>query len=80
MVQASDFECLVFDPFSFYQDGLTAAEIDVGWCEVCDALVISQVVVVVDEGFDWRPKITWVIVVFKQVVLMGVTGISYTPC
>ena len=43
---------LRFDPFSFQQDGLTASEVDVGRRQIVDALVVAQVIVVGDEGFD----------------------------
>ena len=46
------FECLVFDPFSFQQDGLAPAEVDISRCEVGDAFVVSQMVVVADEVTD----------------------------
>ena len=53
MYQASVLDGLSFDPFSeFQQDGLAAPEVDVGRGEVGDGLVISQVVVVGDEGGD----------------------------
>ena len=51
-MQASRFECLSFDPFSLFQNGFVTAEVDVGRCDVVDALVIALVIVVVDEGFD----------------------------
>ena len=50
--QASVLDGLSFDPFSFQQDGLAAPEVDVGRGEVGDGLVVSQVVVVGDEGGD----------------------------
>ena len=49
MVQASVLDCLSFDPFSFKQDGLAAAEVDVGRGEIGDTLVVSQVIIVGDE-------------------------------
>ena len=45
---------------------MTSAEVDVGWCEIGDAFVVSQVVVVVDEGFDLPLKITGEIIVLEQ--------------
>ena len=45
-----------FDPFSFQQDGLTASEVDVGRRQIVDALVVAQVIVVGDEGFDPSPS------------------------
>src|SRR6266508_4588915 len=66
MVQASDLDCLSFDPFSFKQDGLTASEVDVGRGEVGDALVVSQVIVVGDEVADLGFEIAGQVVVLKQ--------------
>ena len=45
-MQASRFECLSFDLFSFLQNGLVPSEVDVGGCDVVDALVLALVVVV----------------------------------
>jgi hypothetical protein len=45
-------DCFSFDPFSFQQDGLTAAEVDVGRRQIVDALVVAQVIVV---GSDAMP-------------------------
>ena len=59
MLQATLFECLSFDPFSFQQDGLTASKVDVGRCEIAEALVVSQVIVVCDEGIDLDFEIAW---------------------
>ena len=50
--QASGLDGLSFDPFSFQQDGLAAPEVDVGGGKIGDGLVVSQVVVVGDEGLD----------------------------
>jgi len=50
--QAAIGDCLSFDPFSFNQNGLAAAEVDIGWRQIADALVIAQVIVVSDEGLD----------------------------
>ena len=52
MLQASLLDGLSFDPFSLQEDGLAAAEVDVGRREVVDALVIAAVVIVVDERRD----------------------------
>ena len=66
MLQAALFERLSFDPFSFQQDGLAASEVNVGRCEVAEAFVISQVIVVADEGVDLGFKIARQIVVIQQ--------------
>jgi hypothetical protein len=42
VVQASAMDGLSFDPFSFQKDGLAAPEVDVGRCQVGDALVVSS--------------------------------------
>jgi hypothetical protein len=41
--QAAIGDCLSFDPFSFDQNGLAAPEVNVGWRQIVDALVIAQV-------------------------------------
>jgi len=51
-MQAARFERLSFDPFSLFQNSFVTAEVDVGGCDVVQALVISSVVIMVDEGFD----------------------------
>jgi hypothetical protein len=38
------------DPFTFEEDGLAAAEVDVGRGEIVEALVVAAVIIVVDEG------------------------------
>jgi hypothetical protein len=53
VLQATIFDCGSFDPFSLQQDGLTASEVDVGGCEIAKALVISLMVVVLDERIDF---------------------------
>ena len=52
MLQAAVGDGLSFDPFSFCQDGTTPPSVDVGRGEIVDALVVSAVVVVGNEGFD----------------------------
>ena len=51
-MQASRFECLSFDPFALFQNGFVTAKVDVGRCDVVDALVVALMIVVVDEGLD----------------------------
>lgn len=46
MLQASGFDSVSFDPLSFQQDCLTASKVDVGWRQVGDVLVVSQMVIV----------------------------------
>ena len=49
--QAAIGDCLSFDPFSD-QNGLAPPEVDVSWRQIAYALVVAQVIVVVDEGLD----------------------------
>jgi hypothetical protein len=53
--QASRFEGFPFDPFSFFQNGLAAPEVDIGRGEVLQALVIAPAVVMIDKGIDLMP-------------------------
>ena len=70
--QASVLDGLSFDPFSFKQNGLASAEVDIGRGEIGDTLVVSQMIVVSHELADPGFEITWGIVVLKQdAVLQG---------
>src|SRR6185369_17784782 len=66
VLQAAVNNGLSLDPFSFGQDGWTASKVDVGRGEIVDALVISAVVVVVDEGRDLSFEVAGQEVVFQQ--------------
>ena len=66
VMQASGFDGLSFDPFSFQQDGVAAPEVDVSRGEVGDTLVVSQVVVVGNEVADPGLKIARQVVVLEQ--------------
>jgi hypothetical protein len=57
-------DCLSFDPLSFQQDCLTASEVDIGGCQVVQALMISLMIVMLDEAFDGGFQITGQIVMF----------------
>jgi hypothetical protein len=50
MHQAALFDGLCFDLLSLSEDGLGPAEVDVGRCEVSEALVVALVIVVLDEA------------------------------
>ena len=66
MMQASVFECLEFDPFSGFQDGLCSTEVNICGREVGDAFMIADMVVVTDEGSDLLFEITRQIIILKQ--------------
>ena len=65
-MQSPCFECLSFDPFPLFQNGFVTSEVNVGRRYVVQALMVALVVVVIDEGFDLRFKITGQEVVFEQ--------------
>ena len=51
MKQAPRFDGLLFDPFSLFQDGLAASEVDIGRGEVLQALMVAVMVVVIDDAY-----------------------------
>ena len=57
MRQASFFHCVFLDASPPLDDGLATPELDVGWCQVAEALVVSVVVIVVDKSFDLSRQI-----------------------
>ena len=71
-MQAPRFERFSLDPFPLFQDGFVASEVDVGRRDVVQALVVSSMIVVVDEGLDPGFEITGQEVAFQQdAVLQG---------
>lgn len=66
MCQAPFLECGSFDPFSLQQDGLAAPEVDVGRCEIAEALVVPVVIIGADELCNLRFKIPGQIIAFEQ--------------
>ncbi len=52
MLQAPMLGGFPFDPFSFQQNGLPPAEVDISRGQIVEALMIAVVVVVDDEGLD----------------------------
>ena len=66
MPQTTICDGLAFDPFAFEEDGLGAPEVDVSRSEVAEALVITGMVVVLDEGRDLAFEIAGQAVMLKQ--------------
>ena len=66
MLQAALLDCQFLDLFPFPNDGFVAPKIDVSRCDVVQTLMVSFVVVVIDEGPDLAFEITGQIVVFQQ--------------
>jgi hypothetical protein len=52
MLQATLSDRLFLDLFSFSENGFIAAKVDVGGCDVVQALVVSLVVEVFNEATD----------------------------
>jgi hypothetical protein len=66
MLQAALAHHLLFDLFPFPQDGFVATKVDVGRCDVVQALVVTLVVIILDKGADLTLKIARKIVVFEE--------------
>ena len=72
MLQATVCDGSKLDAFAFCEDRLRSAEVDVSRREVVDALMIADVIVVLDEGGDLPFEIArQVIVVEQNAVLQG---------
>jgi hypothetical protein len=52
VLQAQMFDGLSLDPFTLFNDGWCPAEVGVGGRNIVQALVVTLVVVVLDEGLD----------------------------
>ena len=59
MLQAPGLDDPSFDPFSFHQVGLVASKVDVSRREIVQALMISLMIVIADEGPDLQFEVTW---------------------
>ena len=70
MLQAAVLDCLFLDPFPFSENGFVAAKVDIGRCDVVEALVVSLVVVIVDECPDLAFEIAGQIIVFQQYAVL----------
>lgn len=72
MLQAPMFDGLSLDPFALFDDGCCPAEVGVRGCHVGQALVVTLMVVVFDEGLDLGFEVAGQEVVFEQdAVLQG---------
>ena len=52
MLQAALSDRLFLDLFPFSENGFIAAKVDVGGCDVVQAIEVALVILVVDEGFN----------------------------
>jgi hypothetical protein len=55
-----------FDGFPPFEYGRCSTEVDVGWRQVVQTLVVAAVVVVLDELAGALFKLSWQIIVFQQ--------------
>ncbi len=66
MLQAALADCPFLDLLPFSQNGFVPAKVDIGGCDVVQALVVTLVVVVIDEGPDLAFKVAGQIVILQQ--------------
>lgn len=66
MQQAALLDGLSLDAFTFGQNGLSAAEADIGGREIAEALLNAPVIIVIDEGFDPRLEFAGQVRVLEQ--------------
>ena len=57
MLQAALLDCVFLDLLPFSQNGFVTPEVDVGGCDVVQALMVALMIIVVDEGLDLGLKI-----------------------
>ena len=72
MQQAPVCDGLSFDPFPFDEDCLAASEADIGRRQVAQALVVTKVIVVAEEGVNLGLEVTGQRVVFEQMRFFSV--------
>ncbi len=66
VLQAPIFDGLSLDLFTLMDDGWCPAKVGVGRCNVAQALVVTLVIVVLDEGLDLGFEVAGKKVVFQQ--------------
>ena len=72
VLQAPMFDGLPFDPFSLFEDDCGPSEVGVGGRHIFEALVVSLVVVMLDERFDLGLEVAGQELVLQQdAVLQG---------
>ena len=66
VLQASMLDGLSLDVGTLGEDGLVAAEVDVGGCQIVHALVVATMIVVLDERADLGFEIAGQVAMFEQ--------------
>ena len=78
MAQAPLDHSFPFDLLSFFLNSLGATVVNIGGCQVAEALVVPLAIVIFDEGFDLALETPWQEVVLKQdTVLHGLMPSLY---
>ena len=80
VLQAPMFDGLSLDPFAQFDDCRSPAEVGVGRRHVGQALVVSLVIVVLDEGLDVGFEVAGQEVVFQQDAVFPGSGASARSC
>ena len=63
VLQAAFLDCQFLDFLPFSEDSFSPAEVDVGRCDVVQALMIAAMVAVIDKCFDLPFQITRQVIV-----------------
>ena len=64
--QASLSDCLLLDALALEQNGLCSTEVDIGGCEIVQALVVAVLVIMLHEGSDLSFELTRKVIVLEQ--------------
>ena len=59
VMQAPMIDGFSFDPFSLFDDGFSSSEVGIGRRDVVETLVVSLMVVVLDELLDLGFQVAW---------------------
>jgi len=70
MHQAARLDGPALDAHAFQQDGLPPAEIDIRRAKIVQALVVTSMVIVLDECLNIGPKRAWQVVIFQQYAVL----------
>lgn len=66
MLQAAFPDCRFLDFLPFSEDGFSPTEVDVGECDVVQALMVAAAILVLDKCFDFPFKVTGQVIMFQQ--------------
>ena len=64
MLQAAVSDCQFLDLFPFSQDGFVSTEVDICGCDFAQTLLVTPVIIIIDEGADLTFKVAGQIIVF----------------